>query len=105
MVNYAVPIVLEKGQGLRSVVTYNNTTSNTIRFGLTSDQEMDIIFGYYYYAGRDPDSASDIPVWRFSDDVIGSCFDRQNPRSFYGSAGTPRCDALLAAGVISSMHP
>ena len=48
LVNYTVPIVLEKGQGLRSVVTYNNTTSNTIYFGLTSDQEMDIIFGYYY---------------------------------------------------------
>ena len=48
LVNYAVPIVLEKGQGLRSIVTYNNTTPSPIYFGLTSDQEMDIIFGYYY---------------------------------------------------------
>ena len=45
---YATPIVLQKGQGLRSVVTYNNTTSRNIFFGLTSDDEMDIIFGYYY---------------------------------------------------------
>ena len=48
MVNYAQPIVLAKGQGLRSTVTYNNTTSKAIFFGLTSDDEMDIIFGYYY---------------------------------------------------------
>lgn len=48
LINFAVPIVLEKGQGLRSIVTYNNTTASPIFFGLTSDQEMDIIFGYYY---------------------------------------------------------
>lgn len=48
MVNYPQPIVLTKGQGFRSVVTYNNTTSTAIFFGLTSDDEMDIIFGYYY---------------------------------------------------------
>lgn len=48
LVNYTVPIVLEKGQGLRSIVTYNNTTSRNIFFGLTSEDEMDIIFGYYY---------------------------------------------------------
>jgi hypothetical protein len=48
MVTYATPLVLQKGEGLRSVVTYNNTTSKVITFGLTSDDEMDIIFGYYY---------------------------------------------------------
>ena len=48
MKTYTTPIVLEKGQGLRSVVTYNNTTSKTITFGLMSEDEMDIIFGYYY---------------------------------------------------------
>lgn len=48
LVNFSVPIILEKGQGLRSIVTYNNTTTAPIFFGLTSDQEMDIIFGYYY---------------------------------------------------------
>ncbi len=46
--SYAAPIVLEAGQGLKSVVTWNNTTASNIAFGLTSDQEMDIIFGYYY---------------------------------------------------------
>jgi hypothetical protein len=48
LINFAVPLVLEKGQGLRSVVTYNNTTTAPIFFGLTSDQEMDTVFGYYY---------------------------------------------------------
>lgn len=48
LVNYATPIALAAGQGLRSTVTYNNTTNRLITFGLTSDQEMDIIFGYYY---------------------------------------------------------
>ncbi len=48
IVTYAQPIVLQSGQGLRSVVTWNNTTSRTLYFGLTSDDEMDIIFGYYY---------------------------------------------------------
>ncbi len=48
IVTYAQPIVLEKGEGLRSTVMYNNTTSKAIFFGLTSEDEMDIIFGYYY---------------------------------------------------------
>ena len=42
------PIVLEKGQGLKSTITWNNTTSETVRFGLQSTDEMGIIFGYYY---------------------------------------------------------
>ncbi len=48
MKTYTTPIVLAAGQGLRSIVTYNNTTSRTITFGLMSEDEMDIIFGYYY---------------------------------------------------------
>ncbi|MEP6998917.1 MAG: hypothetical protein ABI969_00465 [bacterium] len=48
LVNFTAPIVLSSGQGLRSIVTYNNTTTHPIFFGLTSDDEMDIIFGYYY---------------------------------------------------------
>jgi len=48
IVSYPQPIVLDKGQGLRSVVTWNNTTTRTLTFGLTSDDEMAIIFGYYY---------------------------------------------------------
>jgi hypothetical protein len=31
-----------------SVVTWNNVTNNTIFFGLSSVDEMDIIFGYAY---------------------------------------------------------
>ena len=46
--NFTTPIVLKKGEGLTSVVTYNNTSSQKVGFGLTSDDEMNIIFGYYY---------------------------------------------------------
>ena len=48
IVNFAVPIQLRAGEGLRSEITWNNTTSNTIRFGLTSQDEMGIIYGYYW---------------------------------------------------------
>ncbi len=46
--NFVTPISLKKGEGLTSVVTYNNTTTKTVKFGLTSTDEMNIIFGYYY---------------------------------------------------------
>lgn len=45
---YDPPIVLNPGEGLSSVITYNNTTSKTVSFGLLSTNEMGIIFGYYY---------------------------------------------------------
>jgi hypothetical protein len=45
---FAPPIVLQKGQGLKSVITWNNTTGHTVTFGLQSTDEMGIIFGYYY---------------------------------------------------------
>ena len=45
---FAQPLVLQPGEGLTSEVTYNNTTTSQISFGLTSEDEMDIIFGYYY---------------------------------------------------------
>jgi hypothetical protein len=48
ILNLRTPIVLEAGQGLRSVVTWNNTRDETVRFGLTSRDEMSIIFGYAY---------------------------------------------------------
>jgi hypothetical protein len=48
ILTYTPPIVLQAGEGLRSEITYNNTTSRTITFGLTSEDEMGIIFGYYY---------------------------------------------------------
>ena len=42
------PVRLGPGEGLTSVVTYHNTTGNTVRFGLQSTDEMGIIFGYAY---------------------------------------------------------
>ncbi len=45
---FTQPLVLQAGEGLTSEVTYNNTTAAMISFGLTSDDEMDIIYGYYY---------------------------------------------------------
>lgn len=48
VLNLPAPIQLKAGEGLTSVVTYNNTTATTKNFGLTSEDEMNIIFGYYY---------------------------------------------------------
>lgn len=48
IINYPTPIVLRRGEGLTSEITWNNTTDHTIRFGLTSLDEMGIVFGYYY---------------------------------------------------------
>jgi hypothetical protein len=42
------PIVLNPGEGLKTIVTYNNTTDQLIKFGFTSKDEMDVVFGYYY---------------------------------------------------------
>jgi len=47
-VSFATPIALNTGEGLTSEVTYYNKTNKTITFGLTSEDEMNIIFGYYY---------------------------------------------------------
>lgn len=48
IVTFKTPISLQKGEGLTSEITYNNTTSKAVSFGLTSEDEMGIIFGYYY---------------------------------------------------------
>ena len=48
MKNFDTPLVLVKGEGLTSVITYNNTTTRNVKFGLTSEDEMGIIFGYFY---------------------------------------------------------
>lgn len=45
---YDPPLVLNPGEGLRGETTYNNTTNQTLRFGLLSTDEMNIIFGAYY---------------------------------------------------------
>ncbi len=47
-INYGKPLEIKAGEGLTSRITYNNFTNKTVRFGLTSDDEMGIIFGYYY---------------------------------------------------------
>lgn len=47
-ITFAQPIVLSPGQGLKSVITWNNTTDHPVTFGLQSTDEMGIIFGYYY---------------------------------------------------------
>ena len=44
----AQPLVLQAGQGLTSIVTYNNITTRTIRNGFLSTDEMNIMRGYYY---------------------------------------------------------
>ena len=46
--SFATPIVLQPGEGLTSVVTYYNSSSLGVGFGFTSQDEMNIIFGYYY---------------------------------------------------------
>lgn len=46
--NFDTPLVLDAGDALVSVVTWNNVTDRTISFGLLSTDEMDIIFGYAY---------------------------------------------------------
>ncbi len=48
VINFTQPIELEPNVGLTSVVTYENTTSKDIKFGFTSKDEMNIIFGYYF---------------------------------------------------------
>ena len=47
-INLTTPIQLNANEGLTSVVTYYNTTNRIVNFGLTSQDEMNIIFGYYY---------------------------------------------------------
>ncbi|MBD2757037.1 monooxygenase [Spirosoma validum] len=50
IVTLKTPLALQKGEGLTSEITYNNTTGKVVNFGLTSEDEMGIIFGYYYEA-------------------------------------------------------
>lgn len=48
IVTFKTPIVLKAGEGLMSEITYYNTSNKAVSFGLTSEDEMGIIFGYYY---------------------------------------------------------
>lgn len=42
------PLDLQAGEGLRIVTTYENTTTEPIRWGLRSTDEMMMLFGYYW---------------------------------------------------------
>ncbi len=46
--NFVPALTLNAGEGLTSEITYTNPTDKPIRFGLTSEDEMGIIFGYSY---------------------------------------------------------
>lgn len=48
VINFSNPLILQVGEGLVSEITYNNTKDRIVNFGLTSEDEMGIIFGYYY---------------------------------------------------------
>jgi hypothetical protein len=41
-------ILVRKGEGLRTRITYENESDRTIRFGVTSEDEMGIFFFFYY---------------------------------------------------------
>ncbi len=45
---FETPLLLEAGDALVSVVTWNNVTDKTVAFGLSANDEMNIIFGYAY---------------------------------------------------------
>jgi hypothetical protein len=47
-IKFDKPLILNRGEGLTSRITYNNYTDRVVTFGLTSEDEMGIIFGYYY---------------------------------------------------------
>jgi hypothetical protein len=46
--NFTPALVLKKGEGLTSTVTYNNDTNRTIKWGVTSEDEMDILIIFKY---------------------------------------------------------
>ena len=46
--NFSPVLRLEKGEGLTSEITYYNPGTSIVRAGFTSQDEMGIIFGYYY---------------------------------------------------------
>ena len=45
---FSPPLRFERGWGYRIEATYNNDTDRDLRFGLTSEDEMCIVIGYYY---------------------------------------------------------
>jgi hypothetical protein len=45
---FSPALVLKVGEGLTTNVTYNNTTNRTIKFGVTSEDEMNIMIAFKY---------------------------------------------------------
>ncbi len=48
LVQYKDPLMLRRGEGLKSIVTWYNETDKTVSFGFRSEDEMNFVFGYYY---------------------------------------------------------
>ncbi len=45
---FSPALVLKAGEGLTTNVTYNNNTNRTIKFGVTSEDEMNILIAFKY---------------------------------------------------------
>jgi hypothetical protein len=45
---FATPLRLKPGEGITSIVTYNNTSNRTIRYGVTSEDEMNFTILFQY---------------------------------------------------------
>jgi hypothetical protein len=41
---FDTPLVIEAGEGIRTLVTYGNTTAESVKYGVTSKDEMGILF-------------------------------------------------------------
>lgn len=48
ILTYDPPIELQAGESLASEITYHNETDKYVTLGLTSEDEMGIVFGYAY---------------------------------------------------------
>jgi hypothetical protein len=70
VIGYDPPLQLAAGEGLRSEVTYYNPTDQTVTFGLTSEDEMSIIIGYYYCPTAC--SAAFVEALEMTDAVLGA---------------------------------
>jgi hypothetical protein len=46
--NFPQPIVFQPGEGISWEVTYNNESNRTITYGVTSEDEMNFIFGFMH---------------------------------------------------------
>lgn len=42
------PLILHPGEGLKTIVTYKNDSGRSVRYGVTSEDEMNYLFYYYF---------------------------------------------------------